>query len=215
MTSNPIFRPPWLGYLKGLIYYINVINYSQLHDIVQVTPSSTEIGWDSADSIVDFFEPHDEAQDQTDGNWASNNITNSSLTITFPYHHISATHYTFRTRGTSILNTPQQWIVEGSNDGESWKLLHRQTYTTYFQTISNMKTFQMDFNGVFSMFKITQIGLNSNQTYHLHISRFELFGSISEKDQRCFIPLFQQRTSFVPFRHISLSLLYIYLCLSK
>ena len=193
MSDILAFVPPWKGYLKGLIYYLNVNEYERLHDLINVTPSSTYYEWDTADNIIDFFREHDEEANMTDGNWASDHEENSSVIIDFRDHHIISTHYTIRSRPGTINNTPHEWIVEGSNDGENWTLLHHQPYNNIFQSkIGIMHTFKMSYNGVFSKFKITQLGTSCNGSYHFHLSRFELFGTISLINQSCYIPLSAQ-----------------------
>ena len=192
MSDNLIFRPPWKGYLKGLIYYINMNYPEELHDLITVTATSQKEEWATPDNIIDFITEHDET-DPKDGNWASLNYTNSSVTIKFNNHHISPTHYTLRSRPDSVENTPHEWKVEGSNDGINWTLLDHQPYNDIFQQkIGMIKTFKMSYNGVFSMFKITQLGKSNNNSYFFHVSRFELFGSLSLKGQPCYIPLLPQ-----------------------
>ena len=206
MSENLIFRPPWKGYLKGLIYYINIHNYGELHDIINVTPTSQYEGWQSADNIIDFLKEHDEEK----------NEENSSVTLEFKKHHIIPTHYTLRCKPGTINNTPHEWKVEGSNDGINWTLLDHQPYNEIFQQkIGMIKTFKMSYNGVFSMFKITQLGETNNNSYFFHVSRFELFGSLSLKDQPCYIPLLPQTNNHNPSNKFNYNLFTIMIIIIK
>ena len=197
MINQSIVSAPLNDPFKGLFYYFNIYNYSRLHDLVRIEAAPRHTLWDEPENIIDFVKEHNEKASEFDGNYASNGFKDSFVKFSLPYHKIVPTHYSIRTRPIrSVDNTLQQWKLEGSKNGVDWKIIHSQPHTTYFQEVSNVNTFEVDQTEAFSSLKITQVGKNYNDSYILHLSRFEVFGLLIEKP----IWMNEQKTCSTHFR---------------
>ena len=181
--------------MGGIIGYINDNYYNDLHNIVRVSTSSTfktktNSDWCYPESIVDF---------KSTKSWASDDKENSSATIYFPSNRVSITHYTFMTKPYPD-NLPLSWMLEGSMDNLTWTTLHSKYDSTDLNYAGAIKRYQVDVNGVFKYFKVSQTGPNSGRNHLLHLQRFDLFGSLCNEHESCVIPLFCSR-----YREIQLS----------
>ena len=175
-----LYFSPSRGKFNGIIKYFNVNYYSDLFSLIKVYPSSNCDGWSNSSSIVDLT-------DWT-GMWAGNN-QNASVIFYFSNKRISISHYTIMTR-YGVDNMPKSWKLEGSNDNETWEYLHSVFDSEDLLTSSASKTYKVLNNGVFSFFKVSQQGTNANGKNIFHLQRLELFGSLSNKDENCILPLF-------------------------
>ena len=181
MKYFPIGR----GTFKGIINDLNVYHYDELDSFIKTSNSSKAGMWGNSSRVVDFRITDFNIQKN---NWASEKEENSSLTFHFLKHKVLATHYSILAP-PHIENFPQNWIIEGSNDDKKWYLIDTVNKSLYLTGKLYSHTYKLDVNSIFSSFRITQIGGNSNGNYYFHISRFELFGTISELEEReCFLP---------------------------
>lgn len=109
------------------------------------------------------------------------------------------THYTLRNR-KSTTHVLRNWYLEGSVSGSDWTILDARIYNSdsdqqnavlenefkVLQKPGGAMTFQIDTEiyrmlGMegFRLFRIVQVGKNTNQTDHLALSGFELYGRVS------------------------------------
>ena len=179
------YFPPWRGVFNGIINYLNVHHYDELDSYINAIGSSTAYPWGVASKTIDFRITNFTIQAN---NWASNNLKNSSLTISFRRHKVLATHYSILSPNNSG-NYPQNWIIEGMFNDDQWHLIDTVKKSTYLKGRLLSHTYKFDAQSIFRSFRITQNENNSGNNSYFHITRFELFGSISDIDEReCFIP---------------------------
>jgi len=108
------------------------------------------------------------------------------------------THYTLRNRN-STTHVVRSWYFEASQDGQQWNILDVRLYnsenTELRQQLENehkelrakggSMTFQIDAevfrqlgSDGYRFFRIVQVGKNTDETNHLALSGFELYGSV-------------------------------------
>ena len=181
-----MFFPVHYGQLQGILRFINLNYYNKLfNDYIHIYASSSFPNegnkWNHPNSIVDYV--------NTNLHWASYDLPNSSITVHFLQNRISISHYTFQNReGTD--NLPVSWKLEGSNDNETWILLHSKENSNDLLSSGAKRTYKVYVNGLFSFFKLTQTGPNRNGQSIFHVERVEFYGEFCTfEDKRCFLPI--------------------------
>ena len=118
--------------------------------------------------------------------WISENIPNSSFSISFINHLFALDSYTIQSRDFADYNIPLEWILEGSNDNLNWETIHFKERGNEIN--GEKKTFNWSCESktsIYSYFKFTQIGENQHhsddQKYMFAIGSIELFGTLFEK----------------------------------
>lgn len=180
------YFPKGRGKFNGIINYFNIHHYDNMNSFIKTTSPRQMSDWGDSSKVIDF-----KITDFTlkTNNWAGQNLKNSSIIISFQRHKVLATHYSILSPHHSG-NYLQNWIIEGSNEDEKWHIIDRKENSTYLTGVLLSHTYKLDVNSIFRNFRITQIGRNSGGNFYFHLSRFELFGSLSENDEReCYIPL--------------------------
>ncbi len=93
-------------------FYYTYYPNSSISNLVKVRASSSLGGRGNPIYVID---PAVTAT-SIDANWISQNIENSSFTVIFQRDKLMITSYSLRARLDKNINTPLEWIVEGSND---------------------------------------------------------------------------------------------------
>ena len=113
------------------------------------------------------------------GWFATDSAPDQWICLDFKGSRVAPTSYSIR---TGHIDFPTAWIFEASNDGRNWQQLdHRQQtltgeYVTYNFAISNPPS------GSFRLFRLRQTAPSSPRgNNHLHISRLEIFGTLSSQ----------------------------------
>ena len=112
---------------------------------------------------------------------------NSFVAFHFQTHRLIVTDYTLMSRNEDDscckVHYPLTWKLEGSNDNETWAILHEQPSTEAIVGIGKKITLKTTKQQSFNNFKITNMGhTNHGATYfYFTLHRIELFGILSSK----------------------------------
>lgn len=104
------------------------------------------------------------------------------LCVDFKERKVKPYHYSIKSypRGGHNL---QNWVLEGSNDGESWKDLDTQNGNKSLDGSNKANTFEVpnsQNNKFYRYLRIRQTGVNTGNDYKLIITSLEYFGLIQE-----------------------------------
>jgi hypothetical protein len=77
--------------------------------------------------------------------------------------------------------TPMTWVLEGSNDGVEWKIIHQRENKDWKTKSWSEVYFRVQTKEAFSSFKFTQNGGNYRSHIFLCLNYFELFGEMLNK----------------------------------
>ena len=115
----------------------------------------------------------------------TDDVPNSSFSFEFVDHKVFVTEYSLRSLAvlseTKREDFPRCWVLEGSNNNDTWKIIDRQK-NTLFQERNQTCTFRVKYPGVYKFIKIMQTSKNSNQSDHFRLSQFELYGAYFENN---------------------------------
>ena len=103
------------------------------------------------------------------------------------------TNYTLRTRPEAS-GFPINWIVEGSNKGDTWDRIATVNNEQGLKGNNIAKTFPCDKPGIYKMFRFTMIGINTNGDYGFALYKVELFGNLMLD---CMIRTVSRRLSYI------------------
>jgi hypothetical protein len=100
----------------------------------------------------------------------------------FKMRRIRPTHYAIKSyrspRGRGY--HPQHWVVEGSDNGQSWTELDRRENNKDLKSLLLVATFPVSGSSEIRMIRLLQTGKNHGGDDNLNFSGFEVFGSILE-----------------------------------
>jgi hypothetical protein len=109
--------------------------------------------------------------------------SNHWICCDFGDSRVALTHYSIRScdgGGGPNWNNPQNWCLEGSQDGQSWTELNRQQNNRELDSKSKVSTFAVNVSGTFRMIRLRQTGLNCAGGSAFVFSRIEFFGTLIE-----------------------------------
>ena len=139
-------------------------------------------------------------------NWLSENVPNSSFTISFIGHKFKIESYTFKGRTDNYMNIPGDWKAEGSNDKINWNLInyHNRSDPNSLEgekgKMINMNCTQncdLYFRNIkFTMLNENLLTNDNNDTYRFALNKVELFGTLKIEFFSC-----QGKHSFQNFLH--------------
>ena len=91
--------------------------------------------------------------------------------------------YSLRARLDKDINTPLEWILEGSNEMKSWSFLHHKERGYELAYRGNEGNWEVDAKVFFRMFKLTMLGENikyaEDQRFIFSLNKVEVFGTLS------------------------------------
>ena len=161
--------------LHGLFHlYRNSID-----SFFRITSSST---YPNRDTITKILE-------EEGGNWLSLPEENSSFNIQFLRFPLKISSYTLRSRNNLHWNLPLEWKLEGSNNNETWNLLHYHPRNTDLIGLGIVKNYETakPWEGYYHFFKVTQLGINGytsndddhpNNSFVFSMNKVDFFGEI-------------------------------------
>lgn len=142
--------------------------------LMEVTASST--------SVRCLTKPEELLILRDDGEWSSNNESESWIMFSFNQHQIELYNYSIQTfsgkAGTTHLKA---WKLEGSNDGFDWVTLDNVADTDVLNGPDAVVTRPTQKMGFFSKFRITQMDSNWFGTKCMTVKRVEFFGQVLVK----------------------------------
>ncbi|KAK8860504.1 hypothetical protein M9Y10_012169 [Tritrichomonas musculus] len=105
---------------------------------------------------------------------------NSWLCFDFKDHQVILTEYTIKTSCLFEKNMrhPRSWVIEGSNDSNSWEILDEQKDCSEINGKSITHTFSINNQELkkFKMIRLRATGPNWDGSNHLFIESFEIYG---------------------------------------
>ena len=109
-----------------------------------------------------------------DSEYCSIHERNQFICVEFLEHRVLATGYSLMCGSCCY---PRSWVLEGSNDGCDWRELDRREYDSSLEGIHCVRTFSTKFSDDFYfIFRLRQLGCNSDGGDCLVLCGFELFG---------------------------------------
>eukprot|EP00457_Paulinella_chromatophora_P000316 gb/GEZN01000316.1/.p1 GENE.gb/GEZN01000316.1/~~gb/GEZN01000316.1/.p1 ORF type:complete len:1660 (-),score=215.21 gb/GEZN01000316.1/:6-4985(-) len=92
---------------------------------------------------------------------------------------LSPSHYTLMHYATWDMEALRNWRFEASNDGRQWYILRQHTNDQGLNKKGATHTWQLPKTSQsFRLFRLVQIGLNSNKNHYLALSGLELYGTV-------------------------------------
>jgi hypothetical protein len=148
--------------LNGIISYLMIKHGGNVHDKEIVTITSSSVIDDSryeVRNLGDFGDLGFGSEDQLDPwvRWDFNDL------------RIKPSHYTVQS------SYPRSWMVEGSNDGIEWVVMHREPDTDVLNS-EVIASFRLETTMECRYVRFTQIGKNHRGTLRLLLHAFEVFG---------------------------------------
>ena len=132
--------------------------------------------------------------------WQSDSIENSSVTITLLRDRLKISSYSLQTRKDRDVNTPYEWILEGSNDLMNWETIHHKSHGDELINKSSKGHWECSSSIPFRFFKLTQLHENRKNTeeqkYMFSLSKIELFGTLFPNEP---ITCFNQKTNNIKY----------------
>jgi hypothetical protein len=135
----------------------------------------------SASANEDFLEKN-AADSEVENCFESNNSANQWLCYDFKTMTIKPTHYSIRSyfTGNPGSHNPKNWVIEGSQDGNSWIELDRRDNNNELNGGDPTRTFSISRSEEVRLIRIRQTGLNHAGYHILLFSSFEIFGCLIE-----------------------------------
>jgi hypothetical protein len=115
--------------------------------------------------------------------WASNNVPKSWICFDFKEKCVSLQNYILKSHNSGSC-FPIQWVIEGSNDGSTWKVLDNRN-TRDLCGASRVKTYECSTSKsdeFFRFIRMKQTGKNSGNNDTLILTNIEFFG-ILKRDE--------------------------------
>lgn len=158
---------------SGIFEYLRSIS-SRIEDEVDVTASSSE-GSRSPKVVVQ--------KGGTGGflgcYFNSKNMSNSWICFNFKQHKVIPKAYSIRTiRGHPNTFYPKSWVIEGSNDNNSWEIIDERNDCSGLNGEHVAHTLTIDKKSKdYQYIRMKLTGPNWNGSNHLGMESFELFGT--------------------------------------
>ena len=152
---------------------------TQIQKFVNVTASSTLSG------RGDPFTTIDQTMDKSDfvTNWISESEENSSISISFFKHQFAINSYTLQRRISYSDNYPRQWVLEATNDGINWFLIHDKVEGDEMSA-SEPYHWSCSKKEFYREYRFTMIGENhwyyQEYKYMFALATIEFFGALFE-----------------------------------
>jgi hypothetical protein len=171
------FVPSSSSPLNGIIAHLTRRCGGNVHDhnIIAVSASSN-----------DGHREKNVADLEVDNCFISLNSVNQWLCYDFKAMTIKPTHYSIRSycNGGPGDYNPKNWVIEGSQDGNSWIELDRQDNNNELNGRNLTRTFSISRSEEVRMIRIRQTGLNHAGDQYLMFSSFEIFGHLIEWQEK-------------------------------
>lgn len=119
--------------------------------------------------------------DNTSYYFKSKDTPNNWVCFDFRTRHVIPSGYTIRSiRGNPEHFYPKNWVIEGSNDKNSWEILDEQKDCPHLNgnNVSHTFIIKNEKADDFQYIRIRQTGTNWNGSNHLGMNSFELFGTL-------------------------------------
>ena len=162
---------------NGIFQHLKEKVGGNVHDKGAVIVSSSSCNNGMPSYSLDF--------DNKERIFQSENANNSWLCFDFQQRMIRPTHYSIRSRSDCNYHHLKNWIVEGSNDGESWNILDERVNEESLDDQNAENTFLVtkSKDNYYRYLRLQLTGLDSSNKHYLTLSAIEFFGDISKRIQ--------------------------------
>lgn len=156
--------------LKGIFDYLFSIKNKNPHTegIIEITASSSSSNSPQKVILPGFT-----------GYWASSNSPNQNICFNFKSYKVIVEAYSIKTRGDG---DPISWEIQGSNDKVSWKTIDSRNTNLQRGAITIFDSFPK--SNEYQYIQMIQKGPNSRGDHYFNLSRFELFGALTQKNDK-------------------------------
>jgi hypothetical protein len=114
------------------------------------------------------------------GRFATAALPDSWVMLDLKERRLTPTHYGLRHYDSWDTEALRNWVLEGSNDARTWRLLSTHANDGSLARRGATKTWTLartpDTDQAYRYFRVRQTGLNSNQHHLLALSGIELYG---------------------------------------
>jgi len=93
---------------------------------------------------------------------------------------LKVTAYTLKTATTNDVGHLKSWVLEGSNDKQSWKVMDQQTKSSLLKGPGKVSTFSVSHSEPFKYIRIRQTDRNTSENDAMYLQAVELFGELYE-----------------------------------
>jgi hypothetical protein len=100
--------------------------------------------------------------------------------LDFKDRRIIPTHYTLRSYHEESVNNLRSWVIEVSVDGATWTEIDRKSNNEKLHSGNAIATFEVAKHEECRLIRLVNVGPNHSGDDCLHISSFEIFGSLLE-----------------------------------
>jgi hypothetical protein len=116
------------------------------------------------------------------GYWASPDLPDQWFCFDFQTRVVQPTHYSIRSCITGSVGNwnPRSWVVEISDDRQSWTEIDRQQKNSDLDGARLVRVFEVSKKHQGRYIRLRQIGANHTGTNNLFLSTFEVFGNLRE-----------------------------------
>jgi hypothetical protein len=114
--------------------------------------------------------------------WHTRDEPNSWISFDFKDRRVRLSHYTLKSRSGGV-NFFQTWVIEGSNDSESWiELDRRSTHDLVGKSIVKTYPCSNTCSTEFRYLRMRQTGATSHNQHYFPLTNIELFGQLKEPE---------------------------------
>jgi hypothetical protein len=161
------------GELKGIISFLTRKCGRDLHDagLVSVTGSQS-----NAQRVVDF---------DSSSKFQGSSRANDWICYDFRERRVMPTHYSLRTCSDACSPGcfPTSWVIEISENGQSWEVMDRKSEGSSMNQRNFTKTFAIDTPRTGRLVRFRQAGPCVKAHCVMDLTSFELFGTLSGGDR--------------------------------
>lgn len=172
--SNPLFT-------AGEVNYLTNKTGGNIHDNgkIAISASSSWKGDSSSNvNVANLCDFNDLSQKSM---WSPDNEKNSTLLFDFKDQAIQITDYTLHTPSDLSGNTPKSWVVECSNDNDSWATVDTRNNEAVMNNKNVCHTFKCQSQSD-NFYRYIRFKSTSKSSY-FDISAVEFFGVLKESSQ--------------------------------
>lgn len=152
-------------------HFQNQQNFSFSSEVT-ITSSSSYTGTSGPLNVILYNEPLK--------CFVSKNGSNNWIKFEFKNHRVKPTSYTIKSRENARCSHPKSWVIEGSNDDESWEILDEENDCEILRGANIIHTFQMNKqnSNEFRFIRMRITGQSWGNNGCFTISKFELHGTL-------------------------------------
>lgn len=135
----------------------------------------------TASSLRKDSEPASALLDRTDVRFTTHPIKNSSVRFDFKGRRVKVRAYTLKHYKSFDTEALRSWVLEGSNDGNTWTVLREHANDDALKYKGDSHTWAVHSNAANTAYRYLRVritGPNSNNHWHLALGGFEVYGDL-------------------------------------